>query len=56
MCFIAEFFIIMNIKKHPAFEPGAFEKTMERGREPIDRKMAHRLANALGTSYKNLFW
>lgn len=29
---------------------------MERGREPIGRKMAHRLANALGTSYKNLFW
>ena len=29
---------------------------MERGKEPIGRKMAHRLANALGTSYKNLFW
>ena len=29
---------------------------MERGKEPIGRKMAHRLAGALGTSYKNLFW
>ena len=29
---------------------------MERGKEPIGRKMAHRLANALRTSYKNLFW
>ena len=29
---------------------------MERGKEPIGRKMAQRLANALGTSYKNLFW
>ena len=29
---------------------------MERGKEPIGRKMAHRLADALGTSYKNLFW
>ncbi len=35
------------------FKPSAFEKSMERGREPIGRKMAHRLANALGTSYKN---
>ena len=30
--------------------------SMERGKTPIGRKMAHRLANALGTSYKNLFW
>ena len=30
--------------------------SMERGREPVGRKMTHRLANALGTSYKNLFW
>lgn len=29
---------------------------MERGKEPIGRKMAHRLADALGTSYRNLFW
>lgn len=29
---------------------------MERGKEPIGRKMAHRLADALGTSYGNLFW
>jgi len=29
---------------------------MERGRAPIGRKMAHKLADALGTSYKNLFW
>lgn len=29
---------------------------MERGKEPIGRKMAHRLADALGTSYMNLFW
>ncbi len=29
---------------------------MERGREPIGRKMAHRLADALGTTYRNLFW
>ena len=29
---------------------------MERGKEPIGRKMAHSLVNALGTSYKNLFW
>ena len=29
---------------------------MERGKEPIGSKMAHRLANALGTSNKNLFW
>ena len=30
--------------------------SMERGKTPIGRKMAHRLANALGTSYRNLFW
>ena len=30
--------------------------SMERGKTPIGCKMAHRLANALGTSYKNLFW
>lgn len=29
---------------------------MERGRAPIGRKMAHKLAGALGTSYRNLFW
>lgn len=29
---------------------------MERGRAPIGRKMAHKLADALGTSYRNLFW
>ena len=29
---------------------------MERGKEPIGRKMAHRLADALGTNYRNLFW
>ena len=29
---------------------------MERGKEPIGRKMAHRLADALGTGYRNLFW
>ncbi len=29
---------------------------MERGREPIGRKMAHCLADALGTTYRNLFW
>lgn len=29
---------------------------MERGRAPIGRKMAHKLADALGTSYENLFW
>lgn len=29
---------------------------MERGKAPIGRKMAHKLADALGTSYKNLFW
>lgn len=29
---------------------------MERGKLPIGRKMAHRLADALGTSYRNLFW
>jgi transcriptional regulator with XRE-family HTH domain len=29
---------------------------MERGKEPIGRKEAHRLADALGTSYGNLFW
>ena len=29
---------------------------MERGKEPIGRKMAHRLADALGTTYRNLFW
>lgn len=33
-----------------------FENWMERGREPIGHKMAHRPANALGTSYKDLFW
>ena len=30
--------------------------SMERGKTPIGRKMAHRLADALGTSYRNLFW
>lgn len=29
---------------------------MERGKLPIGRKMAHRLADALGTTYRNLFW
>lgn len=29
---------------------------MERGKAPIGRKMAHKLADALGTSYRNLFW
>ncbi len=29
---------------------------MERGKAPIGRKMAHILADALGTSYTNLFW
>jgi hypothetical protein len=42
--------------KTPGFESGCFKNSMVRGREPIGRKMAHRLANALGTSYKNFFW
>ena len=29
---------------------------MERGKLPIGRKMAHRLADALWTTYRNLFW
>lgn len=29
---------------------------MERGKLPIGRKMAYRLADALGTTYRNLFW
>ncbi len=29
---------------------------MEHARIPIGRTMAHRLADALGTSYTNLFW
>lgn len=29
---------------------------MERGKDPIGRKMAKKLADALGTSVSNLFW
>lgn len=29
---------------------------MERGKDPIGRKMASKLADALGTSINNLFW